>query len=63
MPALDKPVITGLPEMVGLVIVGLTNVAADAVMLPVKVPPLIVLRVRVCSLVVPTTTPSPVAIP
>jgi hypothetical protein len=47
MPALDKPVMTGLPEMVGLVIVGLTKVAADAVMLPVKVPPLIIFLVRV----------------
>jgi hypothetical protein len=90
MPALDRPVITGLPE-----IVGLTKVAADAVNEPVNVlveivelvmvaevtvPPVIVavevtaplivapliigvvrvLRVNVCSLRVPTTTPSPV---
>lgn len=37
MPALDKPVITGEPEIVGLVIVGLTKVAADAVKEPLKV--------------------------
>ena len=58
MPVLDRPVITGLPEMVGLVIVGLTNVAAEAVNEPLNV-----LLVKVCALVVPTTTPSPVAIP
>jgi hypothetical protein len=90
MPTLDRPVITGEPE-----IVGLTNVALDAVKEPVNVlveivelvtvpelnvPPVIVavevtaplivaplitgvvrvLRVSVCSLRVPTTTPSPV---
>jgi hypothetical protein len=90
MPTLDRPVITGEPE-----IVGLTNVALDAVKEPVNVlveivelvtvpelnvPPVIVavevtaplivapliigvvrvLRVSVCSLSVPTTTPSPV---
>jgi hypothetical protein len=38
MPALDKPVMIGLPEIVGLVIVGLTKVALDAVKEPVKVP-------------------------
>lgn len=58
MPALDRPVITGEPEMVGLVIVGLTNVAAEAVNDPLNV-----LLVKVCALVVPTITPSPVAIP
>jgi hypothetical protein len=93
MPALDRPVMTGLPE-----IVGLTKVAADAVNEPVNVlveivelvtvtevnvppvtvavevtAPLIVaplmigvvrvLRVSVCSLRVPTTTPSLVTIP
>jgi hypothetical protein len=93
MPALDRPVMTGLPE-----IVGLTKVALDAVKEPVNVlveivelvmvaevtvPPVIVavevtaplivapaivgvvrvLRVSVCSLRVPTITPSPVAIP
>ena len=60
MPALDRPVITGEPEIVGLV-----KVAADAVTVPVIVAPLIVgvvrvLRVSVCTLSVPTTTPSPV---
>ena len=63
MPALDKPVITGEPEIVGLV-----KVAADAVTVPVIVAPLIVGVVRVfcvsvCALRVPTITPSPVAIP
>ena len=33
----ERPVITGVPEMVGLVIVGLTNVAALAVNEPLKV--------------------------
>jgi hypothetical protein len=55
MPADERPVMTGLPEMVGLVIVGLTKVAADAVNEPLNV-----LLVKVCILVVPTTTPSPV---
>lgn len=44
---------TGLPE-----IVGLTNVAALAVKEPVKV-----LLLSVCALAVPTTSPSPLAIP
>lgn len=42
MPAEDKPVITGEPEMVGL-----TKVALDAVKEPVKVPPEYVLLVSV----------------
>jgi len=40
MPADERPVITGLPEIVGLVMVGLAKVAALAVNEPVKVPAL-----------------------
>jgi hypothetical protein len=39
---LERPVITGLPEMVGLVIVGLAMVAVVAVTVPVSVAPLTV---------------------
>jgi hypothetical protein len=54
--------------MVGLVIVGLAIVAADAVTVPVRVAPLIVgvvrvLRVRVTNWSAPTTEPSPVTSP
>jgi len=42
IPVEERPVITGLPEMVGLVIVGLAIVAEPAVTVPVRVAPLIV---------------------
>jgi hypothetical protein len=68
MPADERPVITVLPDIVGLVIVGLAIVAADAVTVPVRVAPLIVgvvrvLRVSVTDCVEPTTEPSPVSSP
>ena len=47
MPVEERPVITGLPEMVGLVIVGLAIVADEAVTVPVSVEPLIVGVVKV----------------
>jgi hypothetical protein len=51
MPALDRPVMTGLPE-----IVGLTNVAAEAVKEPVNVLVEIVELVTVTEVNVPPVT-------
>jgi len=61
-------VITGEPEITGLVMVGLAKVAAEDVTVPVMVAPLIVgvvrvLLVSVCALAVPTTSPSPAPMP
>jgi hypothetical protein len=56
-------VITGEPEIVGLVKVALVAVTVPVIVAPLMVGVVRVFCVSVCALSVPTTTPSPVTIP
>ena len=63
MPTLDRPVITGEPEIVGLVKVALVAVTVPVIVAPLMIGVVRVFCVSVCALRVPTTTPSAVTIP